>query len=208
MNRYWRIILITSVGLYLGACSARVRGDGTVAMEIPTTSQPATVTRSGSAPPDRQMHIPLATPTEVSVPTTLIPEKLNLPGVTAKLDLRTCALQITLETDTVGFAFDSAELTPAGRDIVANIAEVIAGTSRVAIVGHSSSEGQYRHNVALALARAEAARSVLVPRVAGGTFTVASRGPDDPVADNSTEEGRSANRRVVITADVKRRQCS
>ena len=69
----------------------------------------------------------------------------------------------------------------------------------VAIVGHTDSTGSDAVNNPLSLDRANSARDYLIARgVAVARFSTEGRGSRDPVADNSTAEGRAKNRRVEI----------
>ena len=69
----------------------------------------------------------------------------------------------------------------------------------VAIVGHTDSTGSDAVNNPLSLDRANSARDYLIARgVAGARFSTEGRGSREPVADNSTAEGRAKNRRVEI----------
>jgi OOP family OmpA-OmpF porin len=128
-------------------------------------------------------------------------------GATAVLDPGPCILEIVLKTDTVGFAHDSATLSDAGVALVSGVAASIRTSTHALIVGYTSSEGPRAYNVGLSLRRAEAVRAVVGPLVPGIVLDVGGRGPDDPVASNATAEGRSANRRVVIQAKIKRPEC-
>lgn len=70
---------------------------------------------------------------------------------------------------------------------------------RLLVTGHSDNTGSRDLNVRLSQNRADFVKSYLVRN---GTdevqITSASKGPDDPVADNNTSEGRLKNRRAVI----------
>ena len=69
----------------------------------------------------------------------------------------------------------------------------------VAIVGHTDSTGSDAVNNPLSLDRANSARDYLIARgVAVARFSTEGRGSREPVADNSTAEGRAKNRRVEI----------
>ena len=62
-----------------------------------------------------------------------------------------------------------------------------------------SGRGQYKDNYQLSQARAEAVRDVLVTTIDdAGRIRVDGRGEEDPVGDNTTEDGRAQNRRVEI----------
>ena len=103
------------------------------------------------------------------------------------------------------FETGSAELR---EDFVA-LAERIAGVlndepGAVRVVGHTdnvpmSGRGRFSSNQELSVARAESVAGVIRPALdEAGRIEVAGRGPDDPIADNSTPEGRAKNRRVEV----------
>jgi outer membrane protein OmpA-like peptidoglycan-associated protein len=69
----------------------------------------------------------------------------------------------------------------------------------VRVVGHTDSTGSDAINNPLSLDRAQAVRDYLTRHgVAGGRIEVEGVGERQPVADNSTAEGRARNRRVEI----------
>ena len=71
--------------------------------------------------------------------------------------------------------------------------------STVTIIGHTDSTGSDSINNPLSVDRANAARDFLVNRgVAVQRFSTDGRGSREPVADNSTQQGRDMNRRVEI----------
>jgi outer membrane protein OmpA-like peptidoglycan-associated protein len=73
------------------------------------------------------------------------------------------------------------------------------------VVGHTDSQGSDAYNDDLSRRRAEAVAAVLRPELAGGPeldLAVEGRGEREPVADNSTDEGRQANRRVSVTFTI------
>ena len=108
-------------------------------------------------------------------------------------------LDATLGDRIIEFESGSARLTPLGEDILAEMAESLIeiGDARVQIVGHTDDIGNRQANLALSHARAEAVREHLttlgVPR---SNLSVLGKGPDEPVADNATDEGRARNRRI------------
>lgn len=71
----------------------------------------------------------------------------------------------------------------------------------VVIEGHTDNVGSKTGNTALSQKRADAVRAYLVEKlgVDAGRISAKGFGPDQPVADNATPEGRATNRRVVAT---------
>jgi outer membrane protein OmpA-like peptidoglycan-associated protein len=70
---------------------------------------------------------------------------------------------------------------------------------RLTIEGHTDSTGSADFNQTLSEKRADAVRDYLVNQgLDGGSLSAQGLGMDNPVADNSTPEGRQRNRRVEI----------
>jgi OOP family OmpA-OmpF porin len=69
----------------------------------------------------------------------------------------------------------------------------------VTIVVHTSNVGEYKQLVTLSAQRADVIKQYLVDRgVNGDRIAVVGAGPDSPIADNSTAEGRAINERVEL----------
>jgi outer membrane protein OmpA-like peptidoglycan-associated protein len=84
-------------------------------------------------------------------------------------------------------------------DQVAVALRALAGDQMLVIEGHTDDVGAREYNRRLSEARAEAVRTYLVSRGVPPTQVVAvARGEDEPVAPNTTSEGRANNRRVEI----------
>jgi len=73
-------------------------------------------------------------------------------------------------------------------------------TVRVTLTGHTDMGRTEAERQALGLARAKATAAVLIANgVSSSCITTVSRGGNDPVASNSTAQGRALNRRVDVT---------
>lgn len=71
--------------------------------------------------------------------------------------------------------------------------------SELILIGHTDNTGDRAENFVLGEARADFLKSYLVRNGVQETKIItSSKGPDEPIADNSTEEGRSQNRRVTV----------
>ena len=69
----------------------------------------------------------------------------------------------------------------------------------IEIVGHTDSTGSDAINLPLSLKRADSTRDYLIERtVAAERFNTQGWGPDQPIADNKTAQGRAMNRRVEV----------
>ncbi len=67
------------------------------------------------------------------------------------------------------------------------------------VTGHTDIMGDRDDNIKLGQNRADAVKAYLLQRdVAESKITCFSKGPDEPIADNLTPEGRAKNRRAVI----------
>ena len=106
------------------------------------------------------------------------------------------------------FEIGSAELKPAFKDALNQIAHIMTGVSpdaTVEIHGHASQTGPEELNERLADQRANAVAEYLI---AQGVLPIAivgvwGFGYKKPIADNKTSEGRSKNRRVEILLNIK-----
>lgn len=111
---------------------------------------------------------------------------------------------ITL-SGSVLFASNESTLLPAAMVKLNEVADaLIKGNpdANITVEGHTDSQGQRQYNMDLGAKRAEAVRSQLVARgVAADRIKAVGVGPDRPVADNKTAEGRANNRRVEIIVE-------
>lgn len=111
---------------------------------------------------------------------------------------------LTLSLDSAGFfPSGSAEVRPAALPLLMQIAASLP-QGNLRIEGHTDNQpihtAQYRSNWELSTARAAAIAEVLLREstVPPANFAIAGYGEFHPIADNSTDAGRAANRRVDI----------
>ena len=70
----------------------------------------------------------------------------------------------------------------------------------VEVQGHTDNVGNYQSNVTLSEKRAQAVRDYLIKKgVQANHITAHGYGPDRPIANNNTKEGRAQNRRVEFS---------
>jgi outer membrane protein OmpA-like peptidoglycan-associated protein len=99
------------------------------------------------------------------------------------------------------FDVDKAVVKPAARDSIAKAAEVLVKypDTYITVEGHTDSTGSAEYNQRLSELRANAVRDLLVKDgVPVNRIDTKGYGASDPVASNSTPEGRQANRRVQL----------
>jgi OOP family OmpA-OmpF porin len=101
------------------------------------------------------------------------------------------------------FDFDKAELKPEGKDQIKKYREdakaEFSRADKIVITGHTDNVGTADYNMKLSLQRAEAVRDYLVGLGADpAKMEVKGEGMANPIADNSTKEGRAQNRRVEV----------
>jgi outer membrane protein OmpA-like peptidoglycan-associated protein len=119
-------------------------------------------------------------------------------------------IQVTFDSGIL-FDVDSSELRSTAQGNLRRLAESLEdyeGTS-VLVVGHTDSTGESSYNHTLSERRAGAARTFLMGAgLKADRVNATGKGEDEPVADNATEAGRQANRRVEIAiyADEAMRQ--
>ena len=98
----------------------------------------------------------------------------------------------------IQFEFDSSVLRTSAYPVLdATSADLRTSGATVEVSGFASSEGTAAHNVQLSKDRANSVKTYLVNSgVAASKVTTKGLGETNPIADNSTEEGRVLNRRV------------
>jgi OOP family OmpA-OmpF porin len=98
----------------------------------------------------------------------------------------------------IQFEFDSSVLRTSSYPVLdATSADLRANGAKVEIGGYASSEGTAAHNLALSKDRANSVKTYLVNSgVDAKNLKTKGYGETNPIADNSTEEGRVLNRRV------------
>jgi len=110
-------------------------------------------------------------------------------------------LVLTMPGD-LTFATDSAQVSPRFGPVLDDVADVLMTypATYVNVIGHADSVGAADYNQRLSERRASAVASDMINRgVLRDRLYVAGMGETQPVADNSTDAGRAANRRVEIT---------
>ena len=110
-----------------------------------------------------------------------------------------CTCDITRQLQ---FAFNSAELTEADKEILNEVVENMTRLKFVSgtVVGHTDSTGPEASNQTLSERRAASVVTYLESRgISAGRLKASGAGESQPIADNGTREGRALNRRVVLS---------
>ncbi|MDA3946014.1 MAG: OmpA family protein [Helicobacteraceae bacterium] len=108
------------------------------------------------------------------------------------------AERIVLASDAL-FDFDQAKLLQQGQAALKKLAQNITENDRLIITGHTDNVGTEEYNLKLSDKRANAVKDYLVLQgISSEQIETEAKGESEPVADNDTDEGRTANRRVEI----------
>ncbi len=120
------------------------------------------------------------------------------------IEARETSRGVMVNFPNVNFRFDSADLTPDGRNKVDQIANIIrrdAPNRRITVEGHASRESaaQEAYNLRLSERRANTVADALErDGVNGRNISSQGFGTRAPIASNDTESGRQQNRRVEV----------
>ena len=110
--------------------------------------------------------------------------------------------QEVLSDDSMKFALNDSKLSPEAQARLDAFVEKLKSENRnvyVEVQGHTDASGPKDYNYRLGEQRAETVRRYLNQNgVALNRIGTISYGPDAPVSDNESRDGRSQNRRVVL----------
>jgi OmpA-OmpF porin, OOP family len=110
------------------------------------------------------------------------------------------------EFDRLLFKTGSAELDPTSSAQVANIGAILKAfpAAHLKIGGYTDNVGDAKKNMTLSADRAKAAMAAIVAQgIAADRLEAEGYGDTQPVADNSTDAGRTKNRRTAARVTVK-----
>ncbi len=112
---------------------------------------------------------------------------------------------ITLQGEVL-FKTGKWDLKPGAMAKLDEIADALRGKEQPMIVfGFTDNVGTHDNNMELSVKRATAVRDYLVSKgIPQDLVTAQGKGPDNPISDNSSVEGRAANRRVEIVVQPKK----
>ena len=121
------------------------------------------------------------------------PNMTNVPGAGAR----------PIVIGAINFAFNKSDITPEAKTILDKIAESLVDPTNasrtITVTGNTDAIGSERYNLKLGQDRADQAKAYLVSKgLAESRVTARTAGKSDPIAPNTTDNGRATNRRVLI----------
>lgn len=118
------------------------------------------------------------------------------------------AEKVTFAADVL-FDFDKAVIKPEGKSKLDDISNKVRGINLevVIAIGHADSIGSDAYNQRLSVRRSESVKAYLVSKgIEPNRVYTEGKGEKQPVANNSTKDGRAKNRRVELEVIGTRKQ--
>jgi outer membrane protein OmpA-like peptidoglycan-associated protein len=130
----------------------------------------------------------------------IIDSKDNCPNTTDKfiIDNHGCPIAPTLN---IKFESKKYDITDTLLQEVKTFSEFLKkhNNYQVIIYGYTDNVGKAKENKILSQKRADSVKKAFIMQGVNSTkLTAIGRGEDDPIADNTTPEGREKNRRIII----------
>lgn len=164
----------------------------------PVTEQAPVAVAAPPAPPPTPAPLPKPVPDPHAQFKQL---RAALPGTTVTVEETVDGrIRISLPSD-LSFAPGKVDVRPNMGPVLDQIADSLNRftDTRAEIVGYTDNSGNPAKNLALSFERAVSTLDELVKRkVVPGRLSFRGMGQNEPVADNKTLKGRSANRRIDI----------
>jgi outer membrane protein OmpA-like peptidoglycan-associated protein len=112
---------------------------------------------------------------------------------------------ITLSGEVL-FKTGKSDLKPAAMAKLDQIAQALEGKEQpIVVYGFTDNVGTRDHNMGLSMSRAQSVRDYLVSKgIPKDLIEFRGEGPDNPVADNTSSDGRAQNRRVEIVVQPRK----
>ena len=101
----------------------------------------------------------------------------------------------------ITFETNRAEIKSSFYSVLASVARIFKEYDQnlIEVVGYTDSSGNDKINYPLSQNRADSVANYLIAQGVSGTrITPVGKGPENPVGDNKTKEGKAMNRRVEI----------
>lgn len=105
----------------------------------------------------------------------------------------------SFSTNAILFASGSDKILPESNEVITQIADALKQSTemKLKIIGHTDADGDDASNLALSKKRANAVKMKLASMgINASRLTTDGKGENEPVADNSSSNGKSQNRRV------------
>jgi len=107
-------------------------------------------------------------------------------------------------SSSAAFELSGSNLSEEGQAEVKRFADKLEGhdVRKITVEGYTDNTGPVSFNQVLSEKRANAVKDEMIKNgIDANIITAIGHGVNDPIADNSTREGRAANRRVKVTVD-------
>lgn len=103
----------------------------------------------------------------------------------------------------INFAFNKSDISTEAKTILdaiaASLVDPTNSSRTITVTGNTDAIGSERYNETLGQARADQAKAYLVSKgVAESRVVARTQGEKDPIAPNTTDNGRATNRRVLV----------
>ena len=152
-------------------------------------------------PPPVARELPPPPAAEPPPPPPPPPEPCHAPAG-FQVDANCKIIEQTLVVRAVDFEFNSLRLTQPARDTLDEVGAALQKQPdmQVEVQGYTDSIGTDAYNLSLSQKRADAVKTYLVSKgLNSSSLTAKGYGKADPIASNSTKEGRAENRRVAFS---------
>jgi len=134
---------------------------------------------------------------------------VDLDGCPVKGDSK-IQIKATVTEGQVEFDFDKVIIKAEGKEVLNKLVNFInsgqVNVTDMSLVGHTDSIGSNSYNQDLSERRAQSVANYLRSQGVNFNMAVSGQGESDPVASNSTRDGRKQNRRVEIIINATRKQ--
>ncbi len=114
-------------------------------------------------------------------------------------------IMVTLSSNRIQFASNGSELGSESCDVLTSLANVLKKYPEdiILIIGHTDSDGPAEYNHQLSQTRAQAVTEILIANgVNGAAIQIRGYGETQPIAPNTTPEGKAMNRRVELSITI------
>ena len=103
----------------------------------------------------------------------------------------------------INFAFNKTDITPEAKKILdviaASLTEQVNSSRTIDVTGNTDAIGSEKYNLKLGQDRADQAKAYLVSKgIAESRVNARTAGKGDPIAPNTSDNGRATNRRVLV----------